>query len=57
LQLGRPFSSSKALTNSSNSPLPAIADQSTNHIGDSTEHSCGALAGKPAEVLAIANCK
>ena len=37
------LSSCKVLANSSNSPLPAIPDQSTNHIADSTE---------PVEVLA-----
>jgi len=37
------FSSCKVLANSSNSPLPAIPNQSTNHIADSTE---------PVEVLA-----
>jgi len=37
------FSFYKVLTNSSNTPLPAIPDKSTNHIADSTE---------PVEVLA-----
>ena len=49
------FSFYKVLTNSSNSPLPAIPDKSTNHIADSTEPACCALAGRPVEVLTYWN--
>ena len=36
-------------------PYLKIPDQSTNHIADSTEPACSALAGRPVEVLAYRN--